>query len=180
MRHLILKYVFILGFISVVSISCSTTKPKTQLPDFEWNLDGQTLVFYAQTATPLPDQMLMSSEIQRILPPGSSANNIQLNGNSNFIVFSKDSIQSFLPYYGRVFMTNGVNPQKSALELVSTQFKVQKQSSRKGITYINWTFNDQRDLNQMQISVGKNGYATVQCRFNFRQPISFYGQILKK
>jgi hypothetical protein len=94
------------------------------------------------------------------------------------LLVSKDTLESFLPYFGRAF-TAPVNPTESGLRFTSTNFDSKTEKNKRG-----WTITikpgDARDVRQLILFVSPTGYATLQVLSNNRQPISFSGYIASK
>lgn len=105
-------------------------------------------------------------------------------GGSRFItseyelLVSKDTLASFLPYFGRAF-TAPVNPTEGGIRFTSTSFDSKTENTKKG-----WTITikpeDAHDVRQMILFVSRTGYATLQVLSNNRQPISFSGYIASR
>ncbi len=122
-------------------------------------MDNQNFVFMAQMA----------------LPQGWS--NIQLNYNYNVTV-SKDSIDCYLPYYGRAYVapTNPTDPTQTGIQFKTKKFDYNNSNKKSGweITLVP---HDIKETRQMILSVSDLGYANLNVISNNRQPISFNGYI---
>lgn len=94
------------------------------------------------------------------------------------LVVSKDTLTSFLPYFGRAF-TAPVNPTDGGINFTSTDFDSKTERTKKG-----WTITikpeDNKEVRQLVLFVSRTGHATLQVLSNNRQPISFSGYVAKK
>jgi hypothetical protein len=88
---------------------------------------------------------------------------------------SKDSIISYLPYFGRAYSAP-IDPSKGGIKFTSTQFEYKEENKKDG-----WdVFIKPRDVTEVQqllLHISSEGYATLQVISTQRQPISFYGEI---
>ena len=123
-------------------------------------MDNQNFVFMAQMA----------------LPQGWS--NIQLNYNYNVTV-SKDSIDCYLPYYGRAYVApmNPTDPTQTGIQFKTKKFDYNNSSNKKSGWEITLVPHDVKETRQMILSVSDLGYANLNVISNNRQPISFNGYI---
>lgn len=129
---------------------------ETALKNF---LTTKTFVFKAQSAWPL------------------QGNTIQLTPGFDMKV-KDDSINTYLPYYGRAYQA-GYNNTGGGISFTSVKFDYKlKDNGKKG-----WELvikpTDVKDINQLIYSVATSGYATLQITSNSRQAISYYGIIEK-
>jgi len=109
---------------------------------------------------------------QRALPTGGGSVNV----NSFELRISKDTIDSYLPYYGRAYSAPML-PDESGIKFVSTDFNYSIQPKNKGMWDVNIETKDTRRKYNMTLKVGDTGYATLIVNGSDRQPISFYGII---
>ncbi len=122
-------------------------------------VDNQNYVFMAQMAMP------------------QGWNTIQLNYDYDVIV-SKDSVETYLPYYGRVYVApmNPNDPAETGIRFKSKKFDYNGGTKKSGWE-INITPYDVKETRQMILSISDLGYANLNIISNNRQPISFNGYI---
>lgn len=90
---------------------------------------------------------------------------------------SKDSVQAYLPYYGRAY-TAPMNPSEGGIMFTSTNFEYNvKQGKKKG----NWKIDIKpkdisRDV-QLSLDIWDNGSAQLNVSSSDRQSISFQGEL---
>jgi Domain of unknown function (DUF4251) len=89
---------------------------------------------------------------------------------------SKDTIDTYLPYFGRAYSASAYSTEE-ALKFVSSDFDYSVKNRRKGGWDISIDTKDLNDNKKMVLSVQESGYASLQVTSNNRQPISFNGTI---
>src|ERR1044072_916077 len=92
---------------------------------------------------------------------------------------SKDSIISYLPYFGRAYMAP-VNPSEGPLNFTSTKFDNKVTERKKGGWDVVITPKDHQDTRQMALSIFENGSAALTVISNNRTSIAFNGYITDK
>lgn len=99
--------------------------------------------------------------------------------NSFSLVLDKDSMISYLPYFGTAYSAP-FGASKGPLDFTTTGFSYSIEAGKKGQTFVNIQLkNGAYDAQEFYFNVNPDGYATLNVRFNNRQSISFYGQIGK-
>lgn len=93
------------------------------------------------------------------------------------LVIKRDTIQSYLPYFGRAFSAP-INPTNSPLNFTTTKFNFTSTKDKKGSTIIKIELNDPKvDVRQYLLTISEQGYGLLQTLSNNRDPISFNGYI---
>jgi hypothetical protein len=123
-------------------------------------VEAQNYVFIAQTVLP------------------SAGPSRQLTGDFDLRV-SKDTIVSYLPYFGRGYSAP-IDPTKGPLQFTSTSFQYTVTNKKKGGWDITIATKDLQDRKQLSLSIFENGNTTVTVVSNNQQPISFTGYIRPK
>lgn len=123
-------------------------------------VDNQNYVFMAQFANPM------------------GWRTINLNYNYNVVV-SKDSIDSYLPYYGRAYVApyNPTDPSETGIQFKSKQFDYQASVSKKSGWAITVVPHDVKETRKFIFNISDEGFATLSVTSNNRQSISFNGYI---
>ena len=156
-RHNIFSiYTLILAFLFTAGFSAHAQDlDKTTVSSM---VSSGRFIFKAQSANPM------------------TGNNVQLTADYDLKV-SPDSLVAFLPYFGRAYT---INPNaEGGIKFTSTDFEYKSKQKRKKGWEISINPRDTREVRQMSLSVSPNGYATLQVISNNRQPISFYGYLVK-
>src|SRR5688500_15832809 len=117
-------------------------------------VETQNYVFKAQQAMP------------------SAGRTRQLNTDYDLRV-SKDSVASWLPYFGRAYQAT-LNQTKGGIQFTSIDFEYST-SPRNDGWEITIKPKDTRDVQELFLTVFKNGSATLRVSSISRQPISFGG-----
>ena len=150
---------FMMGVAMVLTaVRCSNEVYAQNSPESEALIsravETQSYVFKAQTVMP------------------SSGRTRQLNTDYDLRV-SKDSVASWLPYFGRAYQAP-LDPTKGGIQFNSTDFEYNT-SQRNDGWEITIKPKDTRDVQELFLTVFKNGSATLRVSSISRQPISFGG-----
>jgi hypothetical protein len=91
----------------------------------------------------------------------------------------KDSLIAYLPYFGRAYVAP-MNTDDAGMKFTATHFDYKMVESKNG-----WDISikpkDAKDVQSIQLSISKDGYATLRITSMNRDPISYQGYIqLKK
>lgn len=134
----------------------------------------QHFIFNATSAMPMAN-----ADVTRILSKmggGAGGGTIQLTGSQYQLKVTKDSVEAYLPYYGRAY-TATMNPDDSGIKFKSKDFSYKSEKKKKGNWVITISPKDVKDSPNMNLTISDNGYATLNVNSNSRQPISFYGYL---
>ncbi|WP_136481046.1 DUF4251 domain-containing protein [Cognatitamlana onchidii] len=112
---------------------------------------------------------------------GSTASSISLIGNSNFLEINKDSITSYLPYFGERQMNIGYGGNDTAIELSGTYKNFQqKENKNKGYDiYMEAKNKSQGELFEVNITIYPNLNTYITVRSGSRFPIRYSGVIVQ-
>lgn len=138
-----------------------------------WNLAN------AQQAKSEPAGALITSKnyvfkARTALPMRGSAR--QLTANYYDLKISKDSIVSYLPFFGRAFSAP-MNSEESGIMFTSTSFVYNEKEKKKGGWDVQIKPKDTKDIRQLFLNISSSGMATLQVISNSRETISFTGFI---
>jgi hypothetical protein len=89
---------------------------------------------------------------------------------------SKDTINSYLPYFGRAYSTD-YGTRNSGAEFTSFDFSYTESTNKKGQRSIVIEPRDNKDVREVRVTLYGDGHAYVQLNFNQRQSIGYRGQI---
>jgi hypothetical protein len=126
------------------------------------SVDSQNYVFRAQTALPM------------------SGGSRQLTSDYDLKI-EKGSVVSYLPYFGKAY-TAPMDLKGGGIEFTSKDFDYTVTKGKKGGWEIQVKPKDVQDVQQLDLRISENGYASLNVLSTSRQPISFNGSIapLKK
>lgn len=113
---------------------------------------------------------------QQVMPSSGRSRNIS---SSNYdLTVTKDSVSAWLPYFGRTYSAP-VDPTKGGFQFVSTDFDYNVTQNNES-----WDITikpkDTRDVQELYLTVFKNGNSTLRVSSISRQPISFSGVLSEK
>jgi hypothetical protein len=157
------KILFSLSLVILVAVSGSgqsKSKGKQKHPSagLAELIQQNRFVFKAETASPMTGRfrMLTSDYDLRI---------------------TKDSLVSYLPYFGRAYTAN-IGSNQSPLDFVSTNFTSNTEVNKKGRWIITLQPRDNDNVREMILDISPSGHASLTVTSNNRQPISFNGSIV--
>ena len=93
-----------------------------------------------------------------------------------YLKISKDTIESYLPYFGRAFSAP-IDNNNTGIEFKATEFKYNAVEAKKGGWNITIDLNKAGDTRQMFLYVSKAGYANLNVISNNKESISFNGYV---
>lgn len=156
-------------FIATFFIACSSQK-QVLSPNIKQQIDEQRYTFVAKSVFPTEDARYNI----RNMFPNAAQNLYQLTSRYDIKV-TPDSVIVYLPFFGRSY-TAPMNPSEGGIKFTSTNFRYNS-TIRKGNYEISIYPQDNRDVNNLSLSISNNGYGTLRVISNQKSPISFYGEI---
>lgn len=162
----IIRSILTLVLFSGAFIACSPVQSQEKSQDMDESrisqlVSSRTFVFQAQTVFPMRGR------------------NRQIAGDGYDVVVSRDTVNSFLPYFGRAFAAP-MDPTKGGVQFVSKDFEYKEEAGKQGGWNITVKPNDVQDVQQLYFTISRDGYASLQVTSTNRQPISFNGIIREK
>lgn len=146
--------------ITVLLIGCksgeSLNKQET-INDITLKIESQNYTFTPRTAIPM------------------GGKSINLNYSYSLKV-SKDTINSYLPYFGRAYVAPSPTDE-GGIKFISTDFIYTTSDKKKGVWNIYIEPKDGQKKYKLRLDIGDSGYGTLSVQDNNRQSISFYGTI---
>jgi len=94
------------------------------------------------------------------------------------VKFLGDSLVSYLPYFGRAYNAS-YGTQDGGINFTSTKFEYKAKAGKKGAWDIAVKPKDAKEVQEMNFTISDNGSASLRVTRTNRQPISFYGYIIK-
>ncbi len=95
-----------------------------------------------------------------------------------FLKVKHDTLNSFLPYYGRAFVAP-VDPAKGGLRFTSANFTYEMNNTENKKWEITIIPKDRMEIQKLFFTVFDNGNATLNITSTNRDPISFFGHLEK-
>jgi hypothetical protein len=90
---------------------------------------------------------------------------------------AKDTINSYLPYYGRSYSAAGSMTNSNPLDFKSTDFSLEKEEKKKGGWKVTIKLKDVNAIRVMIFELYENGSANLSVTLNDRSPINFLGNV---
>lgn len=137
--------------------SAKEEKKKAQYAQLKSHIESQQYTFNAQSAMPASGKTR----------PLTSLYTLKVR---------QDSLDADLPYFGRAY-TATPGDTNGGINFISTSFSYDAKKAKDGGWLILISPKDEKNASKMQLSITSSGYATLQVSSNYRQMISFYGQI---
>ena len=139
-----------------------------------------SVIAYGQSDKEVRTRELITSgnfifKAQTALPSGGQA--IQLTSTYDLSI-SKDTIVAYLPYYGRAYSAP-VGSAEGGIKFTSSKFDYKIKERKKGGWEIIINPKDEREVQQIYLTISSSGYANLQVINTNRQPISFNGYIMQ-
>lgn len=153
-------------FVAIVSIALTAAHCSNEV--YAQNNDETTVSRYV-------NEQQYTFRAQTVMP--TTGRTRQLNTDYDLTV-SKDSVSSWLPYFGRAYSAP-LDPTKGGIQFTSTDFDYTTNQRNDG-----WEITikpkDTRDVQELFLTIFKNGSANLRVSSISRQPISFGGVITEK
>lgn len=93
------------------------------------------------------------------------------------VTYTPDTLNVYLPYFGRAYGNADLLRNKSPLDVVLTDFTVNKEQEKPGRWRIVFKPADQKDLQSLSFVFFTNGSAALDIILTNRSPISFTGTV---
>lgn len=167
-----LKNIFVFALLfSAVKVNAQTDKATTARI-----VEAQNYVFVATTALPLNASDI--SQIMNRMPGYSGGGTINLSGSSYDLAVTKDSVVSYLPYYGRSFKPKYGSTDENGIKFKSKNFTYKSATRKKGGWNINIVPKDTKDDSyKLSLVITQSGYGTLTVLSNNQQSITFNGYL---
>ncbi len=164
-KIIIKKLLFILIFIAAVTNISNAQNSKQDKQDTKKTIvknliDSQNFIFVPQTVSPL------RGGIREL----TSYYDLEV---------SKDTIISYLPYFGRAY-TAPLNPSEGGINFTSTNFDYKVIPGKKGAWDISIKPKNDVNVQELLLRVFDNSLASLNITSQNRDPISFQGHITEK
>lgn len=159
-------FLFIFTFIAALTLGASAQiaskkeqKEQQKIAEIAALINQKQFVFSAQSVTPMSGRFRM------------------LSATDYDVKITKDSVYSYLPYFGRSY-TPPINVTQSPLDFISTNFTIITEPAKKGGWYITLKPTDAEDVREYNFQVSSTGYTTLRVTSTNKQSISFNGVIV--
>ncbi|WP_422859956.1 DUF4251 domain-containing protein [Flagellimonas sp. S174] len=173
----------IMLFVMVLAMGCaSTSTPEItakQMKELETIVNSKSFEFNARWARPLTTNSLNSIANAGLLPPGSTNNNIDMTGNSNYFKMSGDSIKAYFPYFGeRQLGGAGYLGSDNAIQFEGIPENMKMDKNEKGYT-LAFDIKNKTETYQVNAQFFPNKKGNININSSHRFPISYTGNFKK-
>ncbi|RYE36963.1 MAG: DUF4251 domain-containing protein [Sphingobacteriaceae bacterium] len=158
------KYLLLFGLFLISNLSLAqqtrAQKKQAKIDSIKKIVNNQNYTFMAQFANPL------------------GWRTINLNYNYS-VTISKDSVDSYLPYYGRAYVApyNPTDPKETGIQFKSKDFDYQTVKSKRGGWEVTVIPHDVKETRKFIFQISDEGYTNLSVTSSNRQSISFNGYI---
>ncbi|UJH67337.1 DUF4251 domain-containing protein [Allomuricauda sp. SCSIO 65647] len=177
--HVLMSSLFLVLMASCATTSKVSTEEMQQLEDLA---QSRAFRFEAEWAMPLVTNSLSQINSALLLPPGSTVNQINLNGNNNYIKIQGDSASVYLPYFGERQMGGSYAPRNTGIHFEGIVDEMEMVKNEKKNSYeisFDMEAEESAEVYQVYILVFPNLSANVNINSNQRFPIRYKGKVSK-
>lgn len=141
-------------------------------------VSSQHFEIVSDRAFPLATASLNSISNAGLLPPGSSAAQINLIGNSNYLKVIGDSVAIYLPYYGERQMGGGYNNNGAGIQFKGTppEMEITRDDVKKRYD-IRFKAKDESENFNVNITLFPNLTSMISVNSSQRFPIRYSGVV---
>ncbi len=175
-----LKSVFVVCFLGGLLLSCSSSSKISD--SYSKLLDDLVSSKYFEIESdrvfPLATASLNSISNAGLLPPGSSAGQISLIGNPNYLKVLGDSVVTYLPYYGERQMGGGYDSNGGRIEFegIPNDMDITKDKENQRYT-IQFKMKDDSENFNVNITLFPNLTSIISVNSSQRFPIRYTGSV---
>lgn len=132
----------------------------------------------AQWARPMPSQALNSISNAGMLPNGSNASRVDINGNGSYLRVIGDVVKADLPFFGERQMSGGYDPQRTGIQFdgVPEDLQIQANSKTKGYT-MRFSINNGTETFQVVAQLFPSRSSTFSIVSSHRAQIRYEGRL---
>ncbi|TGV01553.1 DUF4251 domain-containing protein [Flavivirga rizhaonensis] len=175
-----MRSIYIFIGIMMMFFSCKASKSIATQAEIDFLnslVNKQAFTIKSDRAYPQVTNALQQVLNSGLMQPGSSSSVISLIGNYNFLTISKDSVSSFLPYFGERQMQVAYNGGDSAIQFDGV-FEDYKAVQNKDHSYtISFQAKSKLENFQVFIKLFPNLKTHITVNGNSRFPISYSGDL---
>jgi hypothetical protein len=173
-----LYWFFICTFI-VTAWSCKSPQSKytdAQIHAVESLIESKNYTIKSDWAYPQVTYAMQQVLNSGLMPRGSSANAISLIGNPNYLTVKKDSVKSYLPYFGERQM-GAAYGDAGAIELEGAIENYEVLKGKKNSYLVKFNANSKTERFDIIIQFFPNYKSDIRIQSSSRFPISYSGQV---
>lgn len=168
-----------LCLVALLLFAAAPVMAQTDKATTERIINAQQYVFVATTAYPM-NVTDMNAVLSRMPGANSAGGSIILTGSNYDLRVTKDSLETFLPYYGRSYVAR-IGDNEGGIKFKSKDFSYKLDTRKKGGWVITMKPKDVKDKYNsnyiLTLTVTTAGYASLTVTSNNQQPINFSGYL---
>lgn len=163
------------GSSAIISDSKSSDSESKELDHL---VSSKRFEIVSDRAFPLATGSLNSISNAGLLPPGSSAGQISLIGNSNYLKIIGDSVAVYLPYYGERQMGGGYDSDGGGIQFegIPTEIEITKDDAKQRYD-IRFKMKDDSENFNVNIALFPNLTSFINVSSSQRFPIRYSGTV---
>ncbi|WP_027136430.1 DUF4251 domain-containing protein [Gaetbulibacter saemankumensis] len=176
----VLNNIIVLVLFTII-VSCGTSKTTAtpeQIAALEEMVNNKEFRIESDWAYPQTTAALQRVMNSGLMNPGSSSGAVNLIGNPNFLKVSKDSVTSFLPYFGERQMNVSYGGRDSGIEFNGEMSDYKAEKSKNGGYKISFTAQSHSESFNVFIELFPNKNASMNLNGNSRFPIRYSGNLV--
>jgi hypothetical protein len=161
-------------FVIILSLCTISAFAQTKKEVTNKIVPEKNYVFVATTAIPM-NSVQINSVLSKMVP-GTSANNINIDGSGYDVKVVGDSIIAYLPYYG-ISYASPRNGTDGGIKFTSTKNSYTSDRGKRGDWKITIFTKDIPDNPRLDLNISQNGYASLVVVTTNKQSISYSGYL---
>ncbi|MFS4468273.1 DUF4251 domain-containing protein [Maribacter sp. 2210JD10-5] len=171
------NHTFFICFIIILILGCSSASKRPTNRDIGTTLENKEFKMNFTVAQPMVTQALSQIALSGLLPPGSTINRIDLNGDNNFFKMYGDSVAADLSYYGERQMGGGYTSKTGIVfQGVPKDLEFQKDNGKNNYT-IKFTISSDTEVFMANAIISSNGTCSLDLWSSHRTRIRYLGRI---
>jgi len=177
-----LKTILLLITFGGILISCASTSKtmgtKTESQQLVELVSKKHFEIHSDRAMPMATASLNSISNAGLFPPGSSAGQISLIGNPNYLKVMGDSVAIYLPYFGERQMGGGYNNNGPGIKFegVPQDMEITKDEENQR-SNIRFKIKDGSETFNIDVTLFPNLNSMINVNSSQRFPIRYSGQV---
>lgn len=178
------RRVFGIVIVGCIVVSCSGSSKISDGKDKSKELDklisNRSFEIISDRAMPMATASMNSISNAGLLPPGSSAGQISLIGNANYVKVINDSVAVYLPYFGERQMGGGYDRDGAGIEFngIPEEMNIVKDSVKQRYD-IRLKIKDDSEVFTIAVTLFPNLSSMINVNSSQRFPIRYSGSVRK-
>ena len=178
MRNTSFFIIIIVLFLTGCGSSAKIAEESTQSRQLDGWVAEKSFEITSDWAIPLMTNSLNRISNSGLLPPGSSANRISLNGNSNYLKFQYGEVAANLPFYGERQAGGGYNGRDGGITFEGTPENFSESKDEKTLRHtIRFKISNKTESFDVTLTLYPNLNSEIQINSTQRFPMRYTGRV---